>query len=319
MSRQLRELPLELDSRIRAAEDATYDYYGLARVERRLVLESTAGDVDVRVSIFGDPTDRPPALLLHGIGSAHVLAAPLIRFLGGRQIVAMDWPGHGLSGPCVLDPQHDMRAHASGLVDALLDALDLKLVDLVGHSMGAQFSLYAGLDLGARVRRLVLLGAPGAGFAGIRPLTAMKVLAMPRVGPFLLSRPMSERAFDRFNDLALGPGALQRHTPELRTALRLLAMRTANATALASYFCAMVRRGSVRDGVALTTRELGRVSQPTFMAWGDEDVFLTPREAADSIVALRDSQLLRVKSAGHAPWLQAPGRVGPYVARHLDQ
>lgn len=94
-----RAVPLELDSQIRSAEDDAYSYYGLSRTVKRLVLDTTAGQVDVRVSAFDGPTDQTPVVLLHGIGSAHVLAAPLIRFLGGRQVVAVDWPAHGLSGP----------------------------------------------------------------------------------------------------------------------------------------------------------------------------------------------------------------------------
>lgn len=321
MTRRLRALPLDLDLdleiEIVAAEDAAYESYGLRRTDKRLHIPTSAGDVDVRVSIFGDATQRTPVLLLHGIGSAQVLAAPLMAFLGGRQVIALDWPGHGLSGPCTLPPTHDMRLHATSVVEAVLDALDVPVADLVGHSMGAQFSLYAGLDLATRIRRLVLLGAPGAAFAGIRPLTAMKLLAVPRLGPYLLSRKMSDRAFDRFNDLALGTGALDRHE-EVRTALRQLGSRTTNAASLASFFCAMVRNGDVRDGVALTERELGRVTQPTFLAWGDEDVFLRPLEGARSIVAVRDSHLLRVPAAGHAPWLQAEDQVGRSVAYHLN-
>jgi pimeloyl-ACP methyl ester carboxylesterase len=308
----------DLDEQIIRAEDASYSFYGLTRKDDRLTVATGCGGTEVRVAIFGEPDGRPPILLLHGIGSAQVLAASLIPSLRGRQVFALDWPGHGLSGPCHLPPTQDMRAHASTVVGSLLDSLGVETVDLVGHSMGAQFSLYAGLDHPERVRRLVLLGAPGAAFPGIRPLAAMKLLAVPHLGPFLLSRPMSERAFDKFNDLALSPGALAPYK-EVRAALRLLGLRTDNATSLASFFCAMVKGGKVRDGVALSERELGRLTQPTCLAWGDDDVFLTPLQAARSIVAIRDANPLRVPGAGHAPWLQSPGSVGSHVARHLDR
>jgi pimeloyl-ACP methyl ester carboxylesterase len=316
MKHRVKLLPEDLDRQIIEAEDAAYAAYGLVRTDKRLSINTNVGRLDVRVTIFGDATDQTPVLLLHGIGSAQALAAPLLPFLADRQVVALDWPGHGLSGPCLLAPTQDMRAHASSVVGSVLDALDLTVVDLIGHSMGAQFSLYAGLDLGQRIRRLVLLGAPGAAFEGIRPLTAMKVLAVPRLGPFLLSRPMSERAFDSFNDLALGTGALRGYA-EIRAALLALSARTTNAASLASYFCAMVKGGHVREGVALTERDLGRVTQPTFLVWGDDDVFLRPVEAARSIVSVRDSHILRVPAAGHAPWLQAMELVGRSVAGHL--
>lgn len=306
----------DLDERIVAAEDAAYGFYGLSRKDHYLTVATSCGPTDVRVSVFGEANDEPPILLLHGIGSAQVLAAPLIPFFGERQVLALDWPGHGLSGPCKLSPIQDMRVHAATVVESVLDVVGAQTADIVGHSMGAQFSLYAGLDHPDRIRRLVLLGAPGAAFEGIRPLTAMKLLAVPRLGPLLLSRPMSERAFDKFNDLALGTDALAGYR-EVRSALRLIGLRTENAASLASYFCAMVKGGKVRDGVALTERELGRITQPTCLAWGDNDVFLRPQEAARSIVGLRDSHLLRVSAAGHAPWLQAPSAVGQHLRRHL--
>ena len=305
-----------LDLRIIEAEDLTYGLYGLRRNDKYLRVETGCGQTEVRATIFGDASDQPPILLLHGIGSAQVLAAPLIPYLGERQVIALDWPGHGLSGPCVLAATQDMRVHARAVVESVLDALSLETVDMVGHSMGAPFSLYSGLELPGRIRRLILLGAPGAAFEGIRPLAAMKLLAVPKLGPFLLARPMSDRAFDRFNDLALGAGALDAY-PELRSALRLLGARTANATSLASFFCAMVKGGHVREGIALADRELGRVTQPTCVAWGDQDVFLPPLEAARSLVALRNCHSLRVPSAGHAPWLQALELVGGHVGRHL--
>jgi pimeloyl-ACP methyl ester carboxylesterase len=305
-----------LDLRITAAEDAAYDVHGLHRATKHLTVETGRGQTTVRVSVFGNPTAQPPVLLLHGVGSAQVLAAPLLPFLAGRQVFALDWPGHGLSGPCVLSPTQDMCDHASTVIESTLDELGLPLVDLVGHSMGAQFSLYAGITLPHRVRRLVLLGAPGAAFAGIRPLTVMKLLAVSRLGPLLLARPPSERAFDSLNDMALGAGSLDGHA-EIRSALQVLAERTGNATSLASYFRAMIQRGRIRAGVSINERELSRVTQPTLLAWGDDDVFLKPLEAGRSIVAIRDAHHIRVPGVGHAPWLQATNLVGRSVQQHL--
>ena len=308
---------MSIDLRITAAEDAAYQVHGVTRVVKQLPVETRRGTTDVRVSVFGDATERPPVLLLHGIGSAQVLAAPLLPFLADRQVIAPDWPAHGLSGPCVLSPEHDMRDHARTVVESVLDGFGVPAADLVGHSMGAQFSLYAGAGLPDRVRRLVLLGAPGAAFPGIRPLLAMKLVAMHRVGPRLLARPMSPRAFDRFNNQALGRGALAGHD-EIRAALRALSLHTANAASLASFFRAMLWHGRVRAGVPLDERELGRVTQPTLLVWGEEDVFLRPSEVARSIAALPEAHLVRVPQAGHAPWLHATELAGSSVVRHLD-
>jgi pimeloyl-ACP methyl ester carboxylesterase len=128
---------------------------------------------------------------------------------------------------------------------------------------------------------------------------------------------MSEKAFERNNELTLGPGVMKDLPPDLVLAARLLGSRTVNATSIAAYFRALIKRSSVRSGVAVPIEELGRLRQPTLLAWGDEDVFLTPLAGARSVVAIRDAHLIRLPHAGHAPWLTSPGTVGRAIATHL--
>lgn len=81
----------------------------------------------------------------------------------------------------------------------------------------------------------------------------------------------------------------------------------------------LIRRGAVRPGLSLRTVELGRLKQPALVVWGDLDVFMTPLSASSAIVAIRDVRLLRLPTAGHAPWLGAEALVGPAIAEHLDK
>lgn len=303
--------------RVRAAERLVYGHYGLEPVESRQLVDAGCGRTEVRITELSPTAPGVPVVVLHGIGSATVLTASLFPHLAHRRVIAVDWPGHGLSGPCVLPAALGIRAHAVTTLTSLLDALDLPEVDLVGHSLGGQFSLYAAQDLGPRVRRVVLLGAPGAGLPGVKPIPAMKVLAVPGLGRAMLSVRMSERTFARTQDLALGVGVFDTSPADLTQALLLLAGRTANAASIASFFRALLRWGAVREGVAMSSADLGRLRQPVLFVWGDQDVFLSPAAAAASIVAIRDVRLLRLPTAGHAPWLQVLDRAGPVVAEHL--
>ena len=312
-------LPVERDRLIREAELAAYAHFGAHPEERLLRCARVGGSTAVRVMAFDPTAEGPPVVVLHGIASVSVLAAPLLPYLRDRPVYAVDWPGHGLSAGSILSPSMAFRTHAVSILRSILDELDLARVDLVGHSLGAQIGLYGALDVGDRLRRLVLLGAPGAGFAGTKPLPIMKLLAVPKLGEALLSLPLSERAFARNNERALGKGALDELPRELVEAAFLLAGRTSNAPSIASFFRGLIRRGSLRPGVCLDTAELGRVSQPTLMVWGDEDVFLKSSKGAESIASIRDMHLIRIAGAGHAPWLQAPRKVGRAIARHLDR
>jgi pimeloyl-ACP methyl ester carboxylesterase len=309
---------VDLDDRIRAAELDAYRFYGLAPREQFLTIETPLAPATVRLMNFGSPaTDGPPLLLLHGIGSVNVLAAPLVAALADRHVIAVDWPGHGLSGASQLPPGAAVRPYATAVIRALLSELRLDEVDLVGHSMGAQFGLYAALDLGERVRRIVVLGAPGAAFAGIRPSALMVALAVPGVGRNLLRVPVSEKAFRRTNEKSLGAGALREVPPGCITAAHLVGRRPTFAPSLASYFRAMIKRGTVRPNAHVTTGELRTLRQPTLLVWGDEDTFLRPEDALDRVIAIPSHRLIRIAGAGHAPWLGHPDRVGAEISEYL--
>lgn len=307
------------DDRIRAAERAVYAFFGADPREQTLTVDVGSGEADVRVTSFGpDTTELPPVLLLHGIGSMTAMAAPLLSYLADRRVMAVDWPGHGLSGRCVLPPGTSIRHHAVTTITSVLDQMGLEQVDVIGHSMGAQFALYAALDLPQRVRRLVLLGAPGAALPGVKPLAVMVVMGQPVLGRLLLSVPMSEAAFLRSTEMGLGKGALEDMPAELLAAGRQIGRRAGSAVSLASFFRAMIRGRAIRSGVAISTAELATLTQPVLLVWGDDDVFLSPTAAAPSIACIRDRELMTLPATGHAPWLREHAAVGAAVQRHLS-
>jgi pimeloyl-ACP methyl ester carboxylesterase len=309
----------ENDELIRLAERAAYAHYGLAPQERIVRLAAPDGPIAVRVTSFGQEDSKdPPVLVLHGIASVSVFAAQVIGALATRRVIAVDWPGHGLSGPDELPVGTMVRPHATAIVRALLDELGLAEVDVVGHSMGAQFGLYAGLDLPERVRRIIVLGAPGAAFSGIRPTGLMIALAVPGVGTRLLRAPSSRKSFVRVNEKSLGKGALRDVPAQLVTAAYLVGRRPTYARSIASYFRTMIRGTNVRPAAHIPIEELRLLRQPTLLIWGEEDIFLSAADAAEHIAAIPNSTLLTLPEAGHAPWLQYPDVVGRAVADHLD-
>ena len=306
------------DDSVRTAEAKVYAERGLHPHTTTVTVDTGYGSTEVRLTEIGRDNPGVPVVLLHGVASVTILAAPLLSGLEGRRVIAVDWPGHGLSGPCVLPKGAQLRLHAVRVLESLLDELGMGTVDLVGHSLGAQFSLYTALDAPERVRRVVLLGAPGAAFVGVKPVAAMKALALPGVGRALLSLPMSEAMFTRNNDEMLGVGALSHLGPDLSTAAYLLAGRTANAASIASYFRALLKRGSVRPENVTTYDDLAGLRVPALLVWGDADTFMAPLDASRSIVSIRDVRLQRFPTAGHAPWLQEEQATAEAIARHLD-
>jgi len=298
----------------REAESALYERYGLPHSEH--VVRIPEPGQSIRVVEIGEDGSLPPVLLLHGIASVTAAAIPLIPQLGARRVLAVDWPGHGLSDPIDVGPRTDLRAHAVAVIDAVLDAFAVEEADIVAHSLGGQFALYYSLASPGRVRRLVLLGAPGAGFAGVRPMPAMRLMATPGMGRMILALPTSRAAYLKNSDGMLGAGALDGYPEQIAEAGYLASRRPGFAPSLAGFFRALITPFSVRSGVAVPLERLATLRTPTLMVWGDQDAFLTPEHGRASIDAIPGARLLLVEG-GHAPWLDELELTGSTVRAFL--
>lgn len=112
--------------------------------------------------------DRPPTLLLHGIGSSATAYGQLLMGLAPevRRLLAPDLPGHGFSATPEAPPSPAALAEqATAIIDALLDDVDGPAV-VVGTSMGGAVALRYALARPDRVAALVLCSPAGAPLDG---------------------------------------------------------------------------------------------------------------------------------------------------------
>ena len=104
------------------------------------------------------PSLGPTIIALHGwldnVASFDRLAA----LLTGYRVIAVDLPGHGLSGHRPLQGSYNIWDDLPDL-GVLIDSLDLKQVILLGHSRGAVIATLLASVLGERVSHLLLLDA----------------------------------------------------------------------------------------------------------------------------------------------------------------
>ena len=308
-----------IDERIRELEQTAYRHFGLTTQDELLPVRTPFGEVDVRF-LHIEPTqasEQTPVLMLHGVGSFSVLAVEVMSYLLGRRIVVLDWPGHGLSGPCVVPGPGSLRGMAVSIIEGVLDELGIQTTDIVAHSLGGQFTCHAALDIPKRIRRLALLGCPGGAFPGGKPLPQMVAMAVPRIGERLMGSLITAERFEKFNDVAIGPGA-GAHLPEaVHQACYYITARPDYGVSVSSYMRAIIRGPSLRTQHNLSPSDIERISQPTLFCWGDKDIFLAPLPAAESIVRVRNHRMLRLARAGHAPWLDEPELVGRAVVDHF--
>lgn len=121
-------------------------------------MELSVDGKPVFVATGGKPfkPELPTIVFLHGASLDHTVWTLQTRYFAhhGRNVLAVDLPGHGRSAGPVLG---SIPALAEWVV-RLLDAAQVERAALVGHSMGALIALEAAARAPARVWALALLG-----------------------------------------------------------------------------------------------------------------------------------------------------------------
>ncbi len=144
-------------------EEIAVRFVTLVTQTRVRVLESgSAGDLDV--------------LMLHGwVASAYSFRHQLRSLPSvGARCLAVDLRGFGLSDKPAARDSYTLDAYIADL-DALFDALSLRRVVLMGHSMGGGIALAYALARPERVRGLLLVCPTG--------LVPVSFLGLPRLVP----------------------------------------------------------------------------------------------------------------------------------------
>ena len=95
--------------------------------------------------LYGCADERPPLVLLPGLTFDRRIWQPVLDHLSridpGRQVLALDLPGHGESP----DQLPHSMAHITGLIHQAVEEAGLETPVMVGHSMAGGFaSVYAG-------------------------------------------------------------------------------------------------------------------------------------------------------------------------------
>lgn len=122
-------------------------------------------------------TAPPPAVLLHGYGAGLGFYfqnfLPLAQWAGrrGSAVYAMDWLGMGRSARVpftVKAKREDVPARVGEAESFFIDSLEewrvkmgLEKMTLIGHSLGAYFSVVYALKYPTRVNKLILLSPAG--------------------------------------------------------------------------------------------------------------------------------------------------------------
>lgn len=248
--------------------------------------------------------DAVPTIFLHGLPtSSFDWLTPLA--LGGG--IAVDLPGFGRSGKRG-DLDYSLAGHVRFL-DRLLDALELDRVRICGHDWGAAVGLAWAAEQPTRVQRLVIVNAVPL-LGGFRWRGPARLVRMPVVGPIAVGsawkptlRLISRRA-------SATPGPLPE--PFVANAAEDFDLGTERAMR-------RIMRSSAPAVLAAAGADLGAITAPALVVWGEQDRWIAPRFGSGYAAALGDATLELVPDAGHWPWIDQPEvgtRIVEYLAKH---
>ena len=119
-------------------------------------------DHEVYASTGGRPFDKnkPLIIFVHGSGLTHMTWVLQTRYFAfhGYSCLALDMPGHGLSGGESLKSIEEM----ADWISKVIDSVGFKEASLVGHSQGCLVTVECTARYPDKIKTLSLMGGAGA-------------------------------------------------------------------------------------------------------------------------------------------------------------
>ncbi len=242
-----------------------------------------------------------PILCLHAVGhSAEDYRALLDVPPAGFRVIAVDFPGHGRSGPFASGREHSSENYAA-LIERWLEALALNRPILVGNSIGGATALRLAARPGVRARGLALANPGGLDnrkFPGDVVLAAMVRFFEAGVR----ERSWFPAAFGLYYRLVLSARrARSRRAAIVREGPRL-------ASVLAAAWSSFRSPGEDLRGL------IAEIQCPVLVTWAMRDRFVQYGRNLAALREFRQAQILRYR-IGHTPSVENP----EVFARDLEE
>lgn len=278
-------------------------------------VQTTQGKLFVQES---GPLDGPPVILIHGTAAWSELWRETIDHLVTEKfrVIAIDLPPFGFSAR-PKNRDYTRAAHAERIA-ALIDALNLGPVFLVGHSFGAGPTVETVMKFPRHVRGLVLIdGALGISEPN-GPQPAPTIVTAVLETPFVRNPLVAAFVTNPWMTRRLVQSMVYRReaVTDARVAVLQRPMRLADSTSdlgrWLGYFTAIDRAAWSMDRAryaAIATR--------TVLIWGEQDT-LTPLAQAHDIQSLiAGARLTILPGLGHIPQIEDPAILAPALAAAL--
>jgi pimeloyl-ACP methyl ester carboxylesterase len=264
----------------------------------------TVGRTPVFFQVHG-PASGTPVLLVHGTaawsGTWFSVVPTLER--AGYRVIAVDLPPFGYSNK---SSATDFSRRAQALrLQAVLDAVGVHRVVVVGHSFGAGPALELALRAPSRVGRLVLVDA-ALGLDAPPPdgdSLACRALALPAVRHPL----MAATAANPLWSATLLRSFVARKDAVTASRLRFYRRPAALAGASHALGAWAFHFACERESGASTQPDaIARLTPPLVLLWGTDDTITPPMQGRRLQALVPGASLTMIPGAGHIPHIEQP-------------
>src|SRR3954452_600622 len=259
-----------------------------------------------RMSTFeAGPAGAEPIVMLHGLGATKAEFLPTVPALApGFRTIAVDLPGFGDSAKPF--PARYDAAMFARWVGALLDALGLDRVHLLGHSMGGRVALEVGMRHPDRIDRLVLMTPSMAWLSQPNWAKSLR-LVRPELG---IIQPAPKNFVEGIVKRVVPGSDSHFVAPALDEFLRSYLTPRGRVA-----FYAAARNIALENPTEFWAG-LEALSPESLFIWGRRDGLVPigfARHVRDRLPAARHCEL----DCGHVPQLERPGQLHAAITRFL--
>jgi pimeloyl-ACP methyl ester carboxylesterase len=220
-----------------------------------------------------------------------------------RHVITFDNRGIGATGGKVPHTLDAMAADAA----AFIRTLGHENVDLIGFSIGGGVAQEVTLANPELVRRLILAGTGVRGGGG---LTKMPLIVGGAYLKAALTR-LDPRHFLFFNRNPAGKRAAAEYIARLQE-------RTTDRDKAISHQARIAQLRAIREAGLGDPRDLSQITQPTFVANGDNDVMVASSQSHELAERIPNAKLTIYPDSGHGAIFQYHEQFVPAVLEFLE-
>ena len=242
---------------------------------------------------------QPWLILMHGSGASHLVWSQQSRSFayGGYNVLAIDFPGHNLSGGKVLESVEDQ---AEWMI-RIMDHLEIKSATIVGHSQGGLVALSMADRAADRVEKIVFVATAAA-----IPVHEMLISS---------AQNKQHRAKSSMTSWGLGPDAhhFENSVPGFSNVG--MGLRTMDLNEMPALPADLIACNTFEGGIEIATK----VQCPTLCVLAAKDK-MTPLKFGKKLAeALPNNTLHVMPNSGHTIPSERPIELNALMREFLDQ